>query len=176
MTAVRDWWEDPDCPPLPDPPAAPHTAQLTCHVFHTGGFRLSVLRFLSPGMVPDHAALALNVALSTKGHAVDDVWLSFYRTNPDNPGHVIGDPYDFYVTHIPANSRMNIDGIRDAITLSKSGQTVDASHLVYRSNKGHVFRWPEIDCGGEWQLWVRVPTATPAGGLVTVATAAVKYA
>jgi hypothetical protein len=176
MTAVRDWWEDPDCPPLPDPPKPPRTSDLTCHNFWTGRWNRRVM-FLSPGQVPKHAALALKVELTAVGQRVDDVWLSFYRTAEGNPGQIIGSPYDYYTTSLPAGATMSIDGIRDSITIRKPGvAAVDASHLVYRSTKGHVFRWPEIDCGGVWQMWVRTPSNIPASALIATANAAVKYA
>lgn len=172
MTAQRDWWEDPLCPPIPDPPKPPRGAALQCHPIYKGKWISRSITYLAPGSVQRSAAMAIAVTLSaiTQQH---DVWLSFQRLE----GGAVVTSYDYYVTNIPAGATMTIDGIRDAITMAKAGQRpVDASHLVLRSKTGGVFRWPEIDCGGEWRMVVRqISTADPAG-LIVNAHAAVKHA
>jgi hypothetical protein len=172
---ARDWWEDPDCPALPDPPAAPKVADLTCHNFWAGSWNRKIL-YLNAGQIARFDSMAVRATVHAYA-TLQDVWLQFYRTAPNNPAQVVGKPYDYYITHMPSGSIMDVNGIRQTITLSKSGQSsVDASHLVFRSREGHVFEWPDIDCGGVWQMIVRWPNTIPSSAIQVTAQAAVKYA
>lgn len=171
---ARDWWEDPACPALPDPPKVPSTGDLSCHTFWTGQWWRRTL-FINSGAFPTWQSLALQVKLTTANHDVSDIWVRFQRTHPVT-GALEGAPYDFYVTFMPKNTDMVIDGIRDLIQMTKGQDTVQASHLVYRSAEGHVFRWPVIDCGGTWQMIVRHPKKFDVNAVLVNASAAVKYA
>jgi hypothetical protein len=130
--------------------------------------------FINQGTLPKWTPLALRVTLTTKARAVKDVWVQFQRITAS--GAKEGQPYDFYVTYIPANTIMTLDGIRDTMRMTNGGRTVEAGHLVYQNRHGHVFRWPDIDCGGTWVVKLRFPKTLPVDAVLMNARAAVKYA
>lgn len=144
---------DPDCPIPPVLPDAPQTEDLSCHVFHAGGWLRTTLAMPS-AVWPSYVELSPRIVLENTGVDRTDVRLRF---SPDGMPPESFD-HEFYVTWLPAGGVLDLDGINDRITLTCGGMTRDATHLVFSNKKARANRWPELTCGTQWNLSLDIPS------------------
>lgn len=90
------------------------------------------------------------VKLTTASNAVRDVRLRFF---PNPGGASLGeiDPCaalgDFYITYIPPDTVMVVDGVRERVTADVSNRgPANAMHLTSDSNDYGPARWPAMTC------------------------------
>lgn len=63
----------------------------------------------------------------------------------------------FFITYIPPNSTITIDGVRERVTIEQTGGRIsNANHLILGADGG-PFEWSSLSCGTGYFLLVDIP-------------------
>lgn len=157
---------DPDCaviPGAPRPPAIPNECIVTIGEWRRYSFSIPSIE------VSEWLDAIPTIFLSTLGAPATQVRVRFYR-NPDDlsPDEYQGwDQWDgeLYLSFMPANAAVTLDGITQQAYGSLQGRDrVPMNHLLYGSNGG-VVSWPILSCGDSYIMAVDTPLDLAPGGL-----------
>lgn len=138
---------DPECPPIPEPPAPPMIPN-SC-VDDADAWNRTVFE-ISEDEIPRELTAFPIMTITTGATDVRQARIRFWP-NPDNVAFDLIEPCDFegdiVVSYIPANSVLTIDGVRRTATLTTpAGQEQVATHLLYATDGGPAI-WPELSGG-----------------------------
>jgi hypothetical protein len=91
------------------------------------------------------------ISIAVGSNDLSRVRVRFYKT----AGALTGCGYDgeFYISYVPPNSTLKIDGIRKEISVYTGGKWVPGSHLIYGS-AGKPFAWPSLSCHASYTFVV----------------------
>lgn len=150
---------DPDCPPLPSPPAPP-TIDEECIEDPTAWTRYTI--YIDPDEIPLYSAVLPVVTMRTGDSTARQVRMRWYP-NPDDL--LIDDlpPCDYegevIVSYVPPNAVMEINAItRDAEASVNGGPDQPATQLLYGPDGGPMV-WPELRCNQGYVFTVDVDAA-----------------
>lgn len=101
------------------------------------------------------------VKLTTGGTAARKVRVRFYRNGYQGACDFEG---EFFITYVPANSVLTIDGPRKKMTVRTGGKDKPAGNLVIGSD-GRPALWPTMACNSSY--WVVVESVGALAGTVT---------
>jgi len=163
--APTDPLADPDCPPLPTPPALP-TIAVDC-IDEVGVWRRYTL-LIPATEVRQWASTLPTLVLSTQANAERQVRIRYY-SNPSNldPELVTEDEWEAeqILTYIPPNTEITLDGVTQRVSASVNGAaSIPANRLLYGTG-GVPATWPELSCGIGYVVTMDVPLEAPAGNL-----------
>jgi hypothetical protein len=163
--------QDPDCPPLPDPPRPPDIID-DCIEFPDEWCRFDIQ--IPADLVPTWATGIPMVQLRTGNDDVRQLRLRYYSNPFDRPlNQLDGCDYcgEFFISYIPPNSIMTIDGSEEMVQVEQPGGRIStANHLLYGTDGGPV-SWPELICGIPFTVVVDVAPALTSDILVTLCVA-----
>jgi hypothetical protein len=143
---------DPDCPVPPSFPTPPQ--DLWCGSIWNGSWVRSTYRMQGIDVAFwDEQLPILSVTDTTRDH--NDIRVRFTPDgfNPDGE-HAA----EFYITYLPQNATMRLNGPRDSIVVERGYGPERADQLVVVNSNGQPMRWPVVTCGGSWIITVDVPT------------------
>lgn len=158
--------QDPDCAVVPSAPLPP---QIENDCIVTIGEWLRYSYSIPALEVSEWLAVVPTIELSTLGAAATQVRVRFYRNPTGGPISSFTDWDDWeselYLSYMPPNAVVTLDGITQAATADVSGHTgVPMDHLMYGSDGG-VVTWPLLTCGDAYIMTVDTPIDLPPGGL-----------
>jgi hypothetical protein len=149
---------DPDCPPIPLPPAPP-TVDASC-VTEPSSYQRSVIT-IPESTVPTNLTAYPILTLQAGAQDVRQARIRFW----ENPDHLTIDDLDpcsfdgeIIVSYLPAGATLVIDGVQRIATMTLAGVTQDATHLLYGSDGGPV-DWPELTGGIEYLVTLDLDSA-----------------
>lgn len=90
------------------------------------------------------------IVVTTGGSVMRNVRVRFYRTGFTDTCDFEG---EFYITYVPANSVLTINGPERLISVATAGDTKPAANLVVGSD-GRPVKWPTMACGTSYQIYV----------------------
>lgn len=160
LAATPSCAQDPDCPPIVSFPGAPQGIS-TCRADWTGGYtRLSLPVTTKVGPSWGDVVFILEASAALEDHK--DIRV---RTTP-----IAGDPdldyiSQFFITWLPAGGTFTIHTPRQRNTLTCSGETVEATHLLYSDVLGQPFRFPVVQCAQEYVVTLDVRDVETADDL-----------
>jgi hypothetical protein len=139
--------EDPDCPPLPAPPAPPQIDD-DCITVPTTYNRTVVS--ISADTVPRNLTAFPIITLTAGEAPVRQARIRFWE-NPDNltideldPCSYVG---EMIVSYLADGATMVINGVTREVTISKPGfADQNGNHVLYGADGGPV-EWPELSGG-----------------------------
>lgn len=137
---------DPDCPPLPSPPAPPQITN-ACVEDPTNWTRYAIN--IPATDIPLFSSALPVVTISTGNVAARQVRMRWYR-NPDNQVITSINPCDFegeiIASYVPPFSEMEVNTItRTAEAVVDGGLPQVATQLLYGPDGGPM-EWPELSC------------------------------
>jgi len=162
--------QDPNCPPLPIPPAPP-AIEDDC-ITPIGSWRRTWYT-IDAGLVPEHLAAAPTVTLQTFGEAESQVRIRWYA-NPDCTPPLDFDPasweFEQVVTFVPANTTMTLEGVSQRVWAEvPTGTPAIAADSLLRGTGGVPATWPTISCGICWLISLDTALDSTPGNLVVTA-------
>ncbi|QBI98121.1 minor tail protein [Microbacterium phage Fireman] len=162
--------QDPNCDPLPIPPAPP-VIEDDC-ITPIGSWRRTWY-IIDAGQVPEHLAAAPTVTLQTFGESESQVRIRWYANPECTP------PLDFdssewqfeqVVTFVPANTTMTLDGVSQRVWAEvPTGSDAIAADSLLRGTGGVPATWPTISCGVCWLISLDTALDSTPGNLVVTA-------
>lgn len=163
--AAFDPLADPDCPPIPLPPAPP-TISDDC-IEEVGSWR-RYWAIISSDQVSDWLDIVPTVSLTTGALPARQVRVRVYR-NPESlpPEGFPADEWDAeqVVSFIPASTVLTLDGVAQRVWAEVAGgDPLSADRLLYGSGGGPA-SWPVLSCGTPYLLSFDVPLDAPEGNL-----------
>ncbi|QGJ89450.1 minor tail protein [Microbacterium phage Smarties] len=141
---------DPNCPPLPVPPAPPSIEDDCIDPIGSWRRRLFVIDSTD---IPEHLAAVPTMTLQTFGQPESQVRIRWYR-NPDCLQPLAVDTseweYEQIISFIPANTVITLEGVSERVWAEVNGaDPIPADSLLYGTN-GVPATWPTLSCGGCW--------------------------
>ncbi len=91
-----------------------------------------------------------SVIVTTAGAPLRQVRVRFYRTGFSGTCDFEG---EFFITYVPANSTLTIDGPQKIISVNIGGVIKPAHNLVLGSD-GRPVKWPSMACGTAYTIYV----------------------
>lgn len=166
--------QDPNCPPLPVPPAPP-VIEDEC-IDPIGSWRRRLFS-IDAGSVPDSLSAVPTVTLQTFGQSESQVRLRWYR-NPDCLPPLSVDTslweYEQIISFIPANTVITLDGVSERVWASINGaDPIPADSLLYGTN-GVPATWPTLSCEGCWLISLDTDLASDVSNLLPTASLTVR--
>lgn len=160
-----DLLADPDCPPLPLPPALP-TIEADC-IEEVGTWRRYTIGI--PATEVRQWSSALPTLILRTGAAAERQVRIRYYANPDGlaPEMVTQDGWEAeqILTYIPALTEVTMDGVTQNVIAAVAGNApISANRLLYGTG-GVPASWPEMRCGVGYVVTMDVPLEAPAGNL-----------
>lgn len=156
---------DPDCPPIPQPPAPPI---ITDDCIDEVGTWRRYWAIVPADQISDWLDLVPTIAITTGPLAARQVRIRVYR-NPDGVA-----PEDFdastweaeqIVSYIPPTTVLTIDGVAQRVWAEVNGaDAIAADRLLYGTGGGPA-TWPVLSCGTAYLLSFDVPLDAPAGNI-----------
>ena len=158
---------DPDCPPLPTPPALP-VIDSDC-IDETGTWRRYTVA-VPASEVRQWSSTLPTLILSTGPTAVRQVRIRYYENPnalPDSQAATGSFDSEMILTYIPPNTQMTLDGVTEQVSASVAGApTISGNRLLYGTG-GVPATWPELRCGIGYVIALDVPLDAPTGNLST---------
>lgn len=156
---------DPDCPPLPTPPAMP-TIEADC-IEEVGTWRRYTLAIPSTE-VREWSSTLPTLILETGDAAERQVRIRYYPNPDDDAAEMVvpnGWDAELILTYIPPNTVLTMDGVTQNVTAEVGGgDPISANRLLYGTG-GVPATWPELRCGVGYIVTMDVPLDAPAGNL-----------
>ncbi|QGJ92702.1 minor tail protein [Microbacterium phage Megan] len=144
---------DPNCEPIPTPPAPP-AIEDDC-ITPIGSWRRRLF-IIDSSDIPEHLSAVPTVRLQTFGDSESQVRLRWYY-NPEclPPLSVDTSTWEFeqIISFIPANTTITLDGVSERVWAEvPTGSTaIPADSLLYGTG-GVPATWPTLSCGGCWLI------------------------
>jgi hypothetical protein len=165
---------DPNCPPLPQPPAPP-VIEDDC-IDPIGSWRRRLFA-IDGSAIPDSLSAVPTVTLETFGQTESQVRLRWYR-NPDCLPPLSVDTsqweYEQIISFIPANTVITLDGVSERVWASVAGaDPIPADSLLYGTN-GVPATWPTLSCEGCWLISLDTDLASNVSNLLPSASLTVR--
>lgn len=156
---------DPDCPPIPSPPAPPAIAD-DC-IEEVGSWR-RYWAIISNDQVSDWLDLVPTISITTAALPARQVRIRVYR-NPDNmdPASFPATDWDSeqIVSYMPASTVLTLDGVAQRVWAEVGGgEAISADRLLYGTGGGPA-TWPVLSCGTAYLISFDVPLDAPEGNL-----------
>jgi len=147
---------DPDCPPLPDAPQPP-SITVDCHD-EVATWRRYVVD-IPASTAPEWSKSDVLTTLVTGSSQVRSVRVRFYDNAFSRPPEQI-DPCDFcgefYVSYIPADTTLTIDGIGRTVVADVAGTGEQIATNLVTGVDGGPAMWPELTCDSPYVVTVDI--------------------
>lgn len=158
---------DPDCPPIPLPPALP-TIESDC-IEEVGTWRRYVV-VIPPTEVRQWSSTLPTLTLNTGSFAERQVRIRVYANPLDLSPELVDVTTweaEMILSYIPKNTEIVLDGVTERVWANLSdGRTIPADQLLYGTG-GVPATWPELRCGIGYVVTLDVPLEAPSGNLDT---------
>ncbi len=158
---------DPDCPPIPAPPAPP--VILSDCIEEVGVWRRYMVQ-VPAGEVRQWSSTLPTLLLTTGASAERQVRIRFY----ENPLGIAPDLIDtsmweaeMILTYIPPATVLTLDAVTQRVRAEVAGGAPLAANQLLYGTGGIPATWPELRCGIGYVITLDVPTDAPAGNLNT---------
>ncbi|QNJ55963.1 minor tail protein [Microbacterium phage Rasputia] len=156
---------DPNCPPPPQPPAAP-TIQDDC-IVPVGTWRRYWAQ-IPATEISDHLQMIPTIYVETASAAAQQVRVRIY----ENPNQVTPEDFDDsswmseqIVSFLPARTRLTLEGVdRRAYASVNGAPDIAADKLLYGTD-GAPASWAMLGCGVAYLLSFDVPLDAPTGNV-----------
>lgn len=158
---------DPDCAPLPTPPALP-TIESDC-IEEVGTWRRYTLAIPS-SEIREWSSTLPTLEMRTGSFSERQVRIRVYA-NPDDVAPELVDTTtweaEMILSFIPKRTEIVLDGVTQRVWANLSdGRQIPADQLLYGTG-GVPATWPELRCGIGYVVTLDVPLDAPSGNLTT---------
>ena len=153
--------QDPECPQIIPPPAAPNIA-LNCFTFPVNYKRYQFV--IPPQFIPLWGDVVPMVDIHTSRQPTRALRLRFYA-DPTASGDPNSDPCnycgDVVFSYVPANSTICFDGVEQAVYLELPGGGRQRADALVMGSDGLPFDWPALSCGFGYIVTMDIPQSQP---------------